>query len=40
VAELGTHEDLLARGGRYRALYETQMGPQAVGAANDRVMKE
>ncbi len=29
VAEQGTHEELLAHGGIYRRLYETQFGPQA-----------
>ena len=29
VAEQGTHAELLAHGGIYRRLYETQFGPQA-----------
>ncbi len=29
IVERGTHEDLMARGGLYRTLYETQFAPQA-----------
>jgi ABC-type multidrug transport system fused ATPase/permease subunit len=33
VVERGTHRELLARGGRYTVLYETQFGPQDAGVA-------
>lgn len=33
VVEHGTHRELLARGGRYTVLYETQFGPQDAGVA-------
>ncbi len=32
IAERGTHQQLLARGGRYAELYETQFGDEAVAA--------
>jgi ABC-type multidrug transport system fused ATPase/permease subunit len=32
VAEQGTHEELLGRGGEYASLYELQFGGQAQGA--------
>jgi ATP-binding cassette subfamily B protein len=32
VIERGTHDELLAKGGRYRALYDLQMSPSDLAA--------
>jgi subfamily B ATP-binding cassette protein MsbA len=35
IAELGTHDELLAKGGTYRRLYDLQFGEEAFGPEDD-----